>query len=86
VKSFPSGRPQGNGNRAADGGRPLRGDLAALAGGEEGGHTGVGPVLIGTGKHLFEAGNGQVALQLLESRAHGNGVAALRYGRPVMAP
>jgi dihydrofolate reductase len=46
----------------------------------------VHPVLIGTGKHLFEAGNDRVALQLLESKAHDNGVVALRYGRPVTAP
>ena len=39
----------------------------------------VHPVVAGTGKHLFEAGASQVQLRLLESRAHRNGVVALRY-------
>lgn len=45
----------------------------------------VHPVLIGTGKHLFEEGADRVTLKLLESRAHANGVVALRYGLPVTA-
>jgi dihydrofolate reductase len=39
----------------------------------------VHPVVVGDGRHLFEDGGGQVPLTLLESRAHGNGVVALRY-------
>jgi dihydrofolate reductase len=39
----------------------------------------VHPVVVGTGKHLFEGGNGTVPLRLLESRPHSNGVVALRY-------
>ena len=41
----------------------------------------VHPVVVGTGKHLFEGGKAQVPLTLLESRSHGNGVVALRYAR-----
>lgn len=40
----------------------------------------VHPVVVGTGKHLFEGGGMQVPLSLLESRQHRNGVVALRYG------
>jgi len=36
-------------------------------------------VVAGAGRHLFEDGDGQVPLTLLESRAHHNGVVALRY-------
>jgi dihydrofolate reductase len=39
----------------------------------------VHPVVVGTGRHLFEDGSEQVPLTLLESRAHRNGVVALRY-------
>ena len=39
----------------------------------------VHPVVVGTGKHLFEGGTGQVPLKLLESRPLSNGVVALRY-------
>ena len=39
----------------------------------------VHPVVVGTGKHLFEGGAGPVPLTLLESRSLSNGVAALRY-------
>jgi RibD domain-containing protein len=39
----------------------------------------VHPVVAGAGRHLFEDGGGQVPLTLLESRAHHNGVVALRY-------
>ena len=39
----------------------------------------VHPVVVGAGRHLFEDGGGQVPLTLLESRAHHNGVVALRY-------
>ena len=39
----------------------------------------VHPVVVGAGRHLFEDGDGQVPLTLLESRAHHNGVVALRY-------
>ena len=39
----------------------------------------VHPVVAGAGRHLFEDGGGQVPLTLLECRAHGNGVVALRY-------
>ena len=39
----------------------------------------VHPVVVGAGRHLFEDGDGQVPLALLESRAHHNGVVALRY-------
>jgi dihydrofolate reductase len=39
----------------------------------------VHPVVVGAGRHLFEDAGGQVPLRLLESRAHHNGVVALRY-------
>lgn len=39
----------------------------------------VHPVVVGAGRHLFEDGGSQVPLTLLESRAHRNGVVALRY-------
>jgi dihydrofolate reductase len=39
----------------------------------------VHPVVIGAGRHLFEDGDAQVPLTLLESRAHRNGVVPLRY-------
>jgi dihydrofolate reductase len=41
----------------------------------------VHPVVVGTGKHLFEGGNAQVPLTLAEARPHSNGVVALRYAR-----
>ena len=41
----------------------------------------VHPVVAGTGKRLFERELDRVPLTLLESRAHGNGVVALRYAR-----
>jgi hypothetical protein len=37
------------------------------------------PVLAGTGKQLFEGGNDQVPLRLVEARQHSNGVVALRH-------
>jgi dihydrofolate reductase len=40
----------------------------------------VHPVVVGTGKRLFEDG-GEVPLTLLESSPHRNGVVALRYAR-----
>ena len=39
----------------------------------------VHPVVVGTGKHLFEGGSEQVPLTLAEARPHSNGVVALRY-------
>lgn len=39
------------------------------------------PVVVGTGKRLFESGTGPVPLTLRETRPHSNGVVALRYGR-----
>lgn len=39
----------------------------------------VHPVVVGTGRHLFSGGGDQVPLTLLESRAHRNGIVALRY-------
>jgi dihydrofolate reductase len=42
----------------------------------------VHPVVAGAGRHLFEDGDRQVPLTLLESRTHRNGVVALRYGYP----
>ena len=42
----------------------------------------VHPIVVGTGRHLFEGGDAQVPLTLRESRAHRNGVVALRYARP----
>jgi len=41
----------------------------------------VHPVAVGVGRHLFEDGGSQVPLALLDSRAHHNGVVALRYSR-----
>jgi dihydrofolate reductase len=41
----------------------------------------VHPVVVGTGRHLFEGGAGRVPLNLAETRPHGNGVVALRYTR-----
>jgi dihydrofolate reductase len=41
----------------------------------------VHPVVVGTGAHLFEGGTTQLALTLLESRPHSNGIVALRYAR-----
>ena len=43
----------------------------------------VHPVVVGTGKHLFEGGTSQVPLTLLESRSLSNGVVALRYAPAV---
>jgi dihydrofolate reductase len=42
----------------------------------------VHPVLVGTGRHLFENGTTQVPLELVEARTHHNGVVALSYTRP----
>jgi dihydrofolate reductase len=39
----------------------------------------VHPIVVGTGKRLFEEGTTEVALTLLESKAHKNGVVSLRY-------
>jgi dihydrofolate reductase len=39
----------------------------------------VHPVVVGTGRRLFEGASSQVPLTLLESRPHRNGVIALRY-------
>ena len=39
----------------------------------------VHPVVVGTGRHLFEGGSSRVPLKLIQSHAHGNGVVALRY-------
>lgn len=41
----------------------------------------VHPVVVGTGRHLFEGGGGRVPLNLAEARPHSNGVVALRYTR-----
>ena len=41
----------------------------------------VHPVVVGTGRHLFEDGNSQVPLTLLEARPHSNGVVMLRYAK-----
>jgi dihydrofolate reductase len=41
----------------------------------------VHPVMVGTGRHLFEGGRQHVPLMLLESRPHRNGVVALRYAQ-----
>jgi len=41
----------------------------------------VHPIVVGTGKHLFEGGGGQVPLNLAEARPHSNGVMALRFTR-----
>ena len=40
----------------------------------------VHPVLVGTGKHLFDGGD-HVPLNLVQARPHSNGVVALRYTR-----
>jgi dihydrofolate reductase len=40
----------------------------------------VSPIVLGTGKRLFEDPSGPVRLKLIESRALGNGVLSLRYG------
>lgn len=42
----------------------------------------VHPVLVGNGRHLFEDGQQQIPLKLVETRPHRNGVLALRYTRP----
>lgn len=42
----------------------------------------VHPIVVGTGRHLFCGGDAPVPLTLLESRAHRNGVVALRYALP----
>lgn len=39
----------------------------------------VHPVVVGSGRRLFEGGNAQVPLRLLESKAHSNGVLSVRY-------
>ncbi len=39
------------------------------------------PIVVGTGRHLFEGGRIEVPLNLLECRPHRNGVIALRYAR-----
>jgi dihydrofolate reductase len=39
------------------------------------------PIVVGTGRHLFEGSGGQVPLNLAEARPHTNGVVALRYTR-----
>lgn len=39
------------------------------------------PVVIGTGKRLFEDASGQIPLKLVESTTFDNGVLSLRYGR-----
>ena len=39
------------------------------------------PIVVGTGRHLFEGGGGPVPLNLAEARPHTNGVVALRYTR-----
>lgn len=44
-------------------------------------HLLVHPIMVGTGRHLFEGGSGRVPLNLAEARPHGNGVVALRYTR-----
>jgi dihydrofolate reductase len=41
----------------------------------------VHPVLIGRGKPLFEPSDSRTGLRLAETRAFGNGVVLLRYGR-----
>lgn len=41
----------------------------------------VHPVVLGTGKRLFEGDTGQVPLKLLDSMAYGSGVVALHYAR-----
>jgi dihydrofolate reductase len=43
----------------------------------------VHPVVVGSGKHLFEGGTGRVPLTLLESKSLSNGVVALRYAQAV---
>lgn len=42
----------------------------------------VHPVLVGSGRHLFEHGRQQVPLKLVDVRRHRNGVVAQRYTRP----
>ncbi len=42
-------------------------------------HLHVHPIVVGTGKHLFEEGSKQVPLQLLESKTFTTGVVSLRY-------
>ena len=42
----------------------------------------VHPVLIGRGRPLFPPTERHTSLRLLETRAFGNGVVLLRYGRP----
>jgi dihydrofolate reductase len=42
----------------------------------------VHPVLIGRGKPMFPLSDRKLSLQLVETRAFGNGVVLLRYGRP----
>lgn len=41
----------------------------------------VSPIVLGTGKRLFENGAGQVPLKLIESKTLSNGVLSLTYGR-----
>jgi dihydrofolate reductase len=41
----------------------------------------VHPIVVGTGRHLFEGGVRHVPLNLAEARPHSNGVVALRYTR-----
>jgi dihydrofolate reductase len=41
----------------------------------------VHPIVVGTGKRLFEEGAGQIPLQLLDSRTLSTGVVYLTYGR-----
>jgi dihydrofolate reductase len=42
-------------------------------------HLHVHPIVVGTGRHLFEEGTRHVPLQLLESRPFTNGVVSQRY-------
>jgi dihydrofolate reductase len=39
----------------------------------------VHPIVVGTGKHLFEAGSGQIPLTLVDSQTFSTGVVSLTY-------
>ncbi|MEU4233572.1 dihydrofolate reductase family protein [Nonomuraea sp. NPDC026600] len=41
----------------------------------------VHPIVVGTGKRLFEEGTGQIPLQLLDSQTFSTGVLSLTYGK-----
>lgn len=40
------------------------------------------PIVVGTGRHLFEQGSGSIPLELVATKTFRNGVVELRYTRP----